>query len=430
MAFVRFDANGRDRSVIITDAAGRNERVLATRKDSEARLTHVYWSPDGQLIAARSTKSDAAGNYDILEGLPVAGGAPLRLTKERWALIRLVAWRPESTALILDGIDRPGSVEKFWLLSLPEGTAQPLSNDLSTYGSLSSTADGSKLVTTQTDRPADIWLVPDGDSHRARKLNAVSGRYENAFWTSDGRIVYDVDDGTGEQDIWIMAADGSQQQQLTFNTMRNYTPVGSLDGRYIFFASNRTGTWQIWRMNIDGADQKQLTTSGINTAPLCAPDGRWVFYQARAQDKTTIWKMGLAGETPTQVSDKDTKGSQLMALSVDGRLAYEYYDEPTKKFLTAIQPLVGGPLERVLELGDAYDELSWSPDGQALIYTKFEAEHGFTNLWVQPLAGGAAKRLTNFKRDYILRFDWPRAGKMPLMVRGRWTSDVVLISAR
>ncbi len=428
MAFVRFGAGG-ERAVIIINTDGSHERVLATRNDREARLTHVYWSPDGKIIAARSTRSDTAGNYDVLEGLAVNDGAPTRLTKEHWALIRLVAWRPESNSLILDGVDRPGGIEKLWLLSLPEGTAQPLTNELSTYGSLSSTVDGTRLVTTQTDRPANIWLVPNGDGDRARKLNNVPGRYGTASWTPDGHIVYDVENGTGEQDIWIMAADGSQQKQLTFNSGENYMPAVSTDGRYIFFVSNRSGAWQIWRMNIDGADQIQLTASGVNFEPLCSPDGSWVFYKSREPNKTTIWKIGLDGRRATKVIDRDTGGSLLMALSTDRRLAYEYYDDQTKKFLICIQPLAGGSPEQVLELSDAYNQMSWSPDGRGLIYTKHEERHRAANLWYQPLNGGAAKRLTSFKSDYILRFDWPRDGKSLLMVRASWTSDVVLISA-
>src|ERR1700694_4445039 len=108
-------------------------------------------------------------------------------------------------------------------------------------------------------------------------------------------------------------------------TAHNYLPSVSMDGRYIFFASNRTRKWQVWRMNIDGADQRQLTAGGINFEPLCSPDGHWVFYKSREPDKTTVWKMGLDGKTPTKVIDRDTGASPLMALSTDGRLAYEYY---------------------------------------------------------------------------------------------------------
>ena len=47
---------------------------------------------------------------------------------------------------------------------------------------------------------------------------------------------------------------------------------------------------------------------------------------------------------------------------------------------------------------------------------------------VQPLAGGAPRRLTDFKTDRIFRYAWSRDGKHLACSRGVETNDVVLIS--
>ena len=53
---------------------------------------------------------------------------------------------------------------------------------------------------------------------------------------------------------------------------------------------------------------------------------------------------------------------------------------------------------------------------------------GTSNIWKQPLDGGPATQLTDFKTDRIFWFDWSRDGKQLALVRGTVSSDVVLIS--
>ena len=49
------------------------------------------------------------------------------------------------------------------------------------------------------------------------------------------------------------------------------------------------------------------------------------------------------------------------------------------------------------------------------------------NLWAQPIDGGPAKQLTNFKSDYINRYALSRDGKQIAVSRGSDTKNIVLI---
>jgi hypothetical protein len=55
-------------------------------------------------------------------------------------------------------------------------------------------------------------------------------------------------------------------------------------------------------------------------------------------------------------------------------------------------------------------------------------KNGATNVWEQPLVGGAPKQITNFTTGQIFDFSWTRDGKQLLLAKGEMTSDVVLIS--
>jgi hypothetical protein len=74
----------------------------------------------------------------------------------------------------------------------------------------------------------------------------------------------------------------------------------------------------------------------------------------------------------------------------------------------------GGVLSRVATRGTSL------PEGGNLT--------GVTNLWIQPLAGGPPKQLTNFTSESFFAWDLSRDGKQLVDGRGATTSDAVLIS--
>lgn len=51
-----------------------------------------------------------------------------------------------------------------------------------------------------------------------------------------------------------------------------------------------------------------------------------------------------------------------------------------------------------------------------------------SNIWLQPLAGGPARQLTNFAADYILDFAWTPDNRL-ILARGPMNQDIVLISS-
>jgi Tol biopolymer transport system component len=67
----------------------------------------------------------------------------------------------------------------------------------------------------------------------------------------------------------------------------------------------------------------------------------------------------------------------------------------------------------------------WTRDGRSLIF--FSAKDLYSNLWLQPVAGGPPRQLTRFKGDLIVSFDLSQDGGRIAVARGRENSDVVMI---
>lgn len=71
----------------------------------------------------------------------------------------------------------------------------------------------------------------------------------------------------GKQDIYLLDVVTRKWVQLTHEAGNNDFPSWSPDGRHIVFQSSRAGGDQIWMMLADGTHQQQLTRSGSNTQP-------------------------------------------------------------------------------------------------------------------------------------------------------------------
>ena len=228
-----------------------------------------------------------------------------------------------------------------------------------------------------------------------------------------------------------MGSDGKNQTQLTSNAGINMMPSVSLDGRYVAFTSNRggnIGTFNVWRMDIDGGNPKQLTDGQIDFWPTWSPDGKTVLYTPLSDvSKPSIWKVASDGGAATQVCDR-------MALepiaSPDGKLiaacSHEKDDSPLNK--VGIFQYDNGQLVKVLNIEAFRQEgpgYRWAPNGKAITY--IDNREGVSNIWSQPIDGGAPKQITDFKSDQIFRFDWSRDGKQLACSRGVETTDVILL---
>jgi tricorn protease len=69
--------------------------------------------------------------------------------------------------------------------------------------------------------------------------------------------------------------------------------------------------------------------------------------------------------------------------------------------------------------------IRWTADGRSLTYV--DSQGGVSNIWIQSLAGGQPKQLTDFKDQQIYGFAWSNDGKQLAISRGVMNNDVVLI---
>jgi serine/threonine protein kinase/Tol biopolymer transport system component len=435
VAFLRHSRANQTDAMVIANADGSNEQTLATRhwpdRFSWDWSSAPAWTRDDQKLALPVVKSDANGFYFSISELNIASRTEqlIPLSSDRFEQPNTVSLLSDGMAVILAARAQGASFQQIWYLGR-DGSARPLTNDLSDYQAAMLTADSRSLVTTQTQSFGNIWVAPRGETARATQITVGLGRYFDLTWAPDGKIVY-ASDASGSADIYETGANGSELRQLTSGMKRNYAPAVSPDNRFIVFHSNRTGIFQVWRMDRDGSHPRQLTFGDTESHwPQFSADGKMVYYQHyEAGVAQSLWRVSAEGGTPERV----VPGFNIRpAISPDGKwLAYcQNEDKPNSSWRLVLFSLESGQEVRTFAMAptvaiDFDSFLRWTGDSQSLTY--LDNHGGVDNIWAQPIDGSAPRQLTNFTDSRIFAFDWSREGTLAAS-RGVVTRDVVLIS--
>jgi Tol biopolymer transport system component len=163
---------------------------------------------------------------------------------------------------------------------------------------------GSKIAfVSNRDGNNEIYIMnPDG-TDQVNLTNNLADDNDPAFSPDGAKILFRSDRG-GNTDIYLMNADGSDPINLTNDVDLDSSPRFSPDGSRIIFGSRGTGLSDVYAMDIDGSNRVNLTNDpDSDGSPQFSPDGSKIVFTSRRDGNLEIYIMDADGSNPTRLTN-------------------------------------------------------------------------------------------------------------------------------
>ena len=233
-------------------------------------------------------------------------------------------------------------------------------------------------------------------------------RISEAHVSPDGKwVAYtvstpDMDANRGVSNIWVTPTTGGAAMQLT-QSGHDTSPVWSPDGKMLAFLSSRSGESQVYLLSMEGGEAHALThlSTGADLVKW-SPDGKTIAFTS------SVYPDCKDAECNSK-RDAEKEKSKVKA-HVAEQLLYRHWTHwnEGKRAHLFVAAADGSGSPRDLTPGANYDvppderggpgDINFSPDGKEICFTavtdKMEAISTNGDLFIVPVAGGEAKRIT------------------------------------
>jgi TolB protein len=219
-------------NLFVIDIDARQARRLTTSFSSDI---YPSWSPDGQWIAF--------ARYPY-------GPRPGPLFPES---------RPNGQNHVSLYLIRPDGSELKLLIDSAV-VADEIYTDDALYNILSWSPDSLRLAYMTGDKVPDVEII-DIETGETQTLASSPAKDQFPSWSPDGSQVLFVTDRDGNNEIYVIATDGTHLVNLTQNPASDIYPVWSPSGRFIAFLSDRQEphAYELYTMNSDGTGQTRIS---------------------------------------------------------------------------------------------------------------------------------------------------------------------------
>ncbi|MCD7901533.1 MAG: S9 family peptidase [Bacteroides sp.] len=240
-----------------------------------------------------------------------------------------------------------------------------------TLGSCGNTQKDSQqnqvLIEKSTIQIKDGRMTPEALWAMGRiGVMAVSPEQQKIAYTV---AYYSVPENKSNREVFVMNADGSNNQQITRTTFSENSIVWIKQGTKLAFLSTESGSSQIWEMNPDGSGKRQLTNCDKDIEGFSfSPDEKKLLFisQIKTVESTVEKYPDLPKATGVIVDD----------------LMYRHWDEWTttvphpfiadfdgNSISNVIDILSGEPYESPMKPFGGIEQLAWNITSDKVAYT-------------------------------------------------------------
>lgn len=426
----------RDRSRVVSHPAAPGDPLFVASADEISRGQQIYvapagihchfplWSRDGKTIYF--VRGFVPDEMDVWQ-IPVRGGDAQRLTNHN-SRVSFPTLLDERTLLYL-ATSADGSGPWMYALDLESRSTHRVKSASNAYTSLAATADGRRLVVTESHPTASLWSVQltDGIAGLAavtqipiRTQRGVSPRL------GPDSLLYRAPKA-GTDALWKLEGAADARELWSGREGRVIAgPALNAEGQRVAFTVQSGGRTWLYLMNSDGSSARRVAQQlDVRGAPAWSPDGKWIAIAALHEGEPRLFKI------------PDTDGP---AVVLTDEYALDPVWSPSGKFLVYTSADVGTVFEvRAVDADGARHALPklsltrgsrrlafLGADEQTLVILKGAMSR--KEFWAVDLRSGVERALTDLGPGQVIGdFDVAADGRRIVFDRAREESDIALI---
>jgi len=349
-------------------------------------------SPDGQYIAYFYDEGKDNAKIMVQD---IKGGQPLEIFSgiesphAFW-----LRWSPEGSELLLSCIVN-GSFN-IYILPRLGGNARRLPDQYSSCWS----PDGSKIASISLDNKHIIFTNKNSGDTTSISIIGDSLWANDIDWSPDGqRLLF-----SSEAEIWIINADGSQQQKILEDNVQLRSPRWSAEGSTIYYLKDRDATRDLMKIEVATAKEKamsrpQVLQTGLQMGEILSlsRDNKRLLY-VRSTQHSNLWlsKIEGKGDSRNVQMTQLTKGTAYIdcpEISPDGTAIAFTVASGFGRNNLFLMPIEGGPMRQLTFLKGSIGGVAWSPDGEEIAFGYSEGSEA--KVWKVDAIGGTLTPFDN-----------------------------------
>jgi Tol biopolymer transport system component len=350
-------------------------------------------------------------------------GSVSTLADPGWMQAAQSLFMPDGKSLLVIARAPDQSATQIWSVAVPRGEARRVTSDLNDHRVLSLTRDGQTLMSVAGSVSGRISVLPlRGSARPVRVGRSTVDGLDGVSFAPDGRLAYTSRVGR-QSSIWVTRADGSDRSPLVQASPSEFVflPVMAGDSRSFYLSSTPKG-FELRGVEKGGATSRTIVPDARRDTYSASADGRVIAFSALVDGVPHIFTTGPDGTSRAQVTSTP---SWSPAVDPEGRrVAYYYMKDRLGRI--GVSPIGGGPMlaDLAAEAPGANSRLVLTGDGIYLNTMPGDR----ANVWLQPLDGRPARRVTAFEDQILFDFAVSADGAMLAVVRGTRLRDAQVIT--